>query len=349
MAINRLDYKYVHNTLPTSKEDISDRNLKVGSKVENLLPVLSDDTVYNPELDYYADRDASRCWYVSTDLGEFVIDVTIYHMSKDSRITYRQQVPISYGYKYGYDMLYFRGIIPNAVNIRAENNYTSSEEPNFTYNTQTGQLSADFFSSLYYWSSNENATPEDDPSGKIYYEAPSTENTKNNGQLQTVVDLDNTKQYVIQVVNAYNSTEKNKIILLDSNNKETSTSYEFDNYLCFTPKESGTYAFKINGLSFGCKVYGLDNNNNVIELRNYIAPSTAQVYLFESDKPWMVDIDGTITGMSESAATTSVSATTVEATLDNDKIKSMFSAAPSLTINSDGNLVVSVEGIDTTL
>jgi hypothetical protein len=42
MAINRQDYQYVKNTLPTSISKVSDGSLQVGDVVVNLIPPLKD-------------------------------------------------------------------------------------------------------------------------------------------------------------------------------------------------------------------------------------------------------------------------------------------------------------------
>lgn len=45
MAINRADYQYIRNTLPSQQSTISDSALKIGSTVKNLLPELIDNAV----------------------------------------------------------------------------------------------------------------------------------------------------------------------------------------------------------------------------------------------------------------------------------------------------------------
>ena len=347
MAINRQDYQYVYNTLPSEKIPQDDGTLKVGAVVENLLPRLSDDTVYNPELDYYAGRDSSRCWSVlettnSTTKEENVTDRIDYSIG--GSIVYSEHLTADLTEGWSYELhdgaVYESCTIDSPASIR--------------YDGCSGRIC--YFTATLSSSDWEYHNPEDE---QEYWYAPvcygyitytiktttvtTTDDTKTKGKLNAIAQLDNTKQYVIQVVNAYlppSVTTKNKIVLLDSSNKETSTSYEFDNYLCFTPKESGTYVFKINGLSFGCKVYGL-NGNNIIELRNYQAPSTAQVYLFESDKPWEVDINGTITNMKD-AASGSVNPTSASGlTLTAEEIENMFFEAPIIAATKN-QLTVSI-------
>ena len=345
MAINRQDYQYVYNTLPSEKIPQDDGTLKVGAVVENLLPLLGDDTVYNPELDYYADRDSSRCWNIILSTSGYTqvtkeiasIEDDTYYWSKwesQPSHTIKRISNASYGYP------------SNAINL----SYSISGNASCSLNEVSKTLTYGI------WQESQGINESDDLRWITYgggsvtasYSVPNStaitssdkDLVKQKGQLIHAIVLDNTKQYVIQVVNAYNSTEKNKIVLLDSNNKETSTKYEFDSYLCFSPKESGVYAFKINGISFGCKVYGLDGSK-IVELRNYIAPSTAQVYLFESDKPWEVDINGTITNMKDVAGGSFNPTAASGVALTAEEVENMFFEAPIITA-TENQLTISI-------
>ena len=47
MAINRQDYQYIRNTLPTNKNKMSDGSLGIGVQVQNLIVELNQDNVFN--------------------------------------------------------------------------------------------------------------------------------------------------------------------------------------------------------------------------------------------------------------------------------------------------------------
>lgn len=64
MAINRQDYQYIRNTLPTNKNKMSDGSLGIGVQVQNLIVELNQDNVFNqyyPEF-YGTKKTLSNSW-----------------------------------------------------------------------------------------------------------------------------------------------------------------------------------------------------------------------------------------------------------------------------------------------
>ena len=370
MAINRQDYQYVYNTLPSEKILQDDGTLKVGAVVENLLPRLGDDTAYVPYMEYYANKDPNKSWCSNATKSDPITKTTteteknIAHIGSStitkqgtgswSGWTKAEAEAALQNASAEYKIFTYTNNNPNWINgkLSFKDSYgrtiypSSSKDNTYTFTLYTGDpyvstYTANSGSTAYCIKMNENYA------SAVYtwteeLASITSKNTKENGELEAVATLVKNTQYVIQVVNAYKITDDNKIIT--PNGGEIS----FDSYLCFNALEDGEYTFKINGLSFGCKVYGIEikgtGSNMVeqfVELRNYQAPSTAQVYLFESDKPWEVDINGKITNMKD-AASGSVNPTSASGlALTAEEIENMFFEAPTIA-TTENQLTVSI-------
>ena len=53
MAITKQDYRYVHNTLNKTQNYQGDNELKIGVKVSNLLPSMTDENIFNRSYSNY--------------------------------------------------------------------------------------------------------------------------------------------------------------------------------------------------------------------------------------------------------------------------------------------------------
>ena len=63
MAIDRKDYQYIHNTLEKSSNINSNSRLKIGSQIENLLPEVKEENIWNSDFqDYYGSEKPNRYW-----------------------------------------------------------------------------------------------------------------------------------------------------------------------------------------------------------------------------------------------------------------------------------------------
>ena len=346
MAIDRKDYQYIHNTL------------KVGSKVKNLLVELKEENIWNGDFpDYYGSKQ-SECWEPFSTKGETVQEIISETYGQSTNV---QQIittipggnsfdivegfntlainpppiqgPANQKNKVYYRLTYEHTFKEDVTNIAVQNTLSSSLYDNASYEwIDTNKIRCYFYSTaktvqgyLRYntkKSSDKDITVE---KGILYYTTSVRPKTA----------------YVLQVVNAIlpsniTTENRNTITLTDSDN--TSRNINFNNYLFF---ETGENEIKIRlaieGLSFGYRIYGLDENNQIYELRCFKTTTQAKVFLFEAKYPWVVDNNGIITGLTETEINVpqKSSNTPVKASFSADQLAALFKDAPSFHISTN--------------
>lgn len=186
---------------------------------------------------------------------------------------------------------------------------------------------------------------------RIYYEIESDftiADTIKDGLLLTQLFLESGTSYVVQIIDAIapNNTD------LPDNHvkiavKDKVVDFAFDQYLFFrTPEddpdtqEKETYAceFEIFGAAFGYKLYHLDDDaGKLIQLRNFVSPVGAKIFIFKSDLPWMVNNKGVVVGLSNHRLNIPASTENIgqDASLSGEEIKEAFSQTPTLEVCED--------------
>ena len=109
--------------------------------------------------------------------------------------------------------------------------------------------------------------------------------TAEQGTLKTRVKLKPNTTYVVQVIDAVDSCDNLlEIFAMESSRPDILT---FNTHAFFTTNsmEINYCEFTISGLSFSYKIIHKDENNNMIQLRNFINKKEARVFLFESNEP----------------------------------------------------------------
>ena len=359
MAIDRKDYQYIHNTLGKNSIVSNDNTLKVGSKVKNLLVELNEENIWNADFpDYYGSKQ-SECWEPFSTKGETVQEIISETYGQSTNV---QQIittipggnsfdivegfntlainpppiqgPANQKNKVYYRLTYEHTFKEDVTNIAVQNTLSSSLYDSASYEwIDTNKIRCYFYSTAKtvqgYLSYNTKKSPDKDitvEKGILYYTTSVRPKTA----------------YVLQVVNAIlpsNITTKNRntITLTDSNNK--SRNINFNQYIFF---ETGENEIKIRlaieGLSFGYQIYGLDENNQIYELRCFKTTTQAKVFLFEAKYPWVVDNNGIITGLTETEINVpqKSSNTPVKASFSADQLAALFKEAPSFYISNEG-------------
>lgn len=166
--------------------------------------------------------------------------------------------------------------------------------------------------------------------------AASSDTTKT-GLLSNTVTLEPNTTYVLQVVGATkpkNTTlPSNSIRLSDQN--VSNTDIDFDQYLFFNTGNTTNCELKIYGLGFGYKILGEKQDGSLCQLRTFISPSQAKVYLFKADIAWVVNKEGVITNVGESMLySISDGDSEIPATFSLEEAKKLFTAAPVIGINN---------------
>lgn len=196
---------------------------------------------------------------------------------------------------------------------------------------------------------------------KIYYEIESDftiADTIKDGLLLIQLQLESGTSYVVQVIDAIAPKNEdlpdNHMIMSDD------VDFTFDQYLFFrTPednpetKEKDIYHFELRvyGASFGYKLYHLDNEQGkLIQLRNFISPVGAKVFVFKSDLPWVVNNKGVIVGLSNNKLNIPASTdnTGQDASLSEDEIIEAFSKNPPLLEVNEDKLRIYLPDADST-
>lgn len=164
--------------------------------------------------------------------------------------------------------------------------------------------------------------------------------TIQDGLLKHQVSLKSNTSYVIQIIDSLKSKGSNWTNkIYDKDNKIFEKT--FNQYLFFeTPEmesESANFILDINGLSYGYKIFGkltdpTDGKTTFCELRSIETNKQAKVFLFESNSPWVVDKNGVIVSLMDSALESpkTSSKNGGNAFLTEDEIKNIFSNPPIL-------------------
>lgn len=164
--------------------------------------------------------------------------------------------------------------------------------------------------------------------------------TIQDGLLKHQVSLKSNTSYVIQIIDSLKSKGSdwtNKIY--DKDNKTFEKT--FNQYLFFETPEMGSknvnFILDINGLSYGYKIFGkftdpTDGKTTFCELRSIETNKQAKVFLFESNSPWVVDKNGVIVSLMDSALESPKTSSEKgsNAFLTEDEIKNIFSNPPIL-------------------
>lgn len=186
---------------------------------------------------------------------------------------------------------------------------------------------------------------------RIYYEIESdftVADTIKDGLLLTQLFLESGTSYVVQVIDAIAPNNED----LPDNHvkitvKDKVVDFAFDQYLFFrTPEddpntqEKEIYAceFEVFGAAFGYKLYHLDNDaGKLIQLRNFVSPVGAKIFIFKSDLPWMVNNKGVVVGLSNQKLNIPASTENVgqDASLSEQEIKEAFLPTPTLGVHED--------------
>lgn len=358
MAIDRKDYQYIHNSLGKSTTVSNDNSLKVGSKVKNLLIELKEENIWNGDFQDYYGSQPPEYWEPFSTKGETVqeiISATYGQPGVQQIITTTPggnsfdivegfnalavdspsiQPPSNKKNKVYYKLTYDRTFEQDVTNISVNNALSSS-----LYRDASYEWIGDRAIRCYFYSAAKTVQ------GYLSYStkrSATQDETVEKGILYYTTSIKPKTAYVLQVVNAIlpsniTTENRNKIILTDSNN--TSRSINFNNYLFF---ETGENEIKIRlaieGLSFGYQIYGIDENNQIYELRCFKTTTQAKVFLFEARHPWIVDNNGVITGLTEVQINVPQKSTNapVKASFSADQLSVLFKEAPSLHISKIG-------------
>lgn len=151
------------------------------------------------------------------------------------------------------------------------------------------------------------------------------------------VKLKKNAQYVLQVIDAVmpKNLEKIENTIKFSDNTE----YSFNQHIFFqTPAESDTCILTIGGIGFAYRILGM-SPDGVVDLRSIKTKNEAKVFLFECDKPWVVDQQGIIIGINDEPLKipNSSSDTPLAPYFDTNDIKEIFSKTPQLKFETNEN------------
>lgn len=332
MAITRQDYKFIHNTLEKGSGKQDDGELKLGAVVKNLITDLSLENIINMECpEYYSvNKSLTTVWYPPYKVEGYEMTESV-EVSRDK-----------YEFEFSYDGRMH--IIDVEGNFLNKYNYYYNQDLNKTF------LELEF---------DEEALLEEGLGEEelrsltikvlIKYEKRFSENEKtiSKGELHTQVSLKPNTTYVLQVINSVmpssNLKPENKLIC-------TSQVWEFENYLFFkTPdsKTNLTYTLKIQGVSFGYEVIGVDNTTgSEIALRCFASEEKPKAFLFQTNTPWIVDDKGVIISSSmDTNLGFEIEETAKPITLDLSESQAieMFSLmSPSIQLTANNELTLSV-------
>lgn len=186
---------------------------------------------------------------------------------------------------------------------------------------------------------------------RIHYEIESDftiADTIKDGLLLTQLFLESGTSYVVQIIDAI---APNNTDLPDNHVKITVgdkvVDFAFDQYLFFrTPEDNPNTAekdiytceFEVYGAAFGYKLYHLDSDaGKLVQLRNFVSPVGAKIFIFKSDLPWMVNNKGVVVGLSNQRLNIPASTEDVgqDASLSEQEIKEAFSQTPVLEVCED--------------
>lgn len=352
-----LNYNYIYNTLEKPTTADTDSTLKVGSKVENLLIELSDETIWNANFkEYYGDEKPAQCWepcylktrsYSNTVSGRYRPDSTsIYDNPIVTKVPVPGRIIYLYQLKYTYDL---SGLLQDNLYILdiVVNNATPAElDARYEYDIDNKKITFYFYSEKPRVSGSYsfNVTNVEGESGD--------NDTIKNGRLDSSSIVKENTSYVLQVINSTSpkdgNTNKNTITIKSTDGNERSI--QFDNYLFFkTGQQEKHITLSIYGLSYGYKVY--DQEKEVInsiekykisEMRCFKTDNKAKIFLFETNLPWAVDNNGIITHLEnvELKVSEDSSMTPLDASLDENQIKDLFKTAPELIVSNNSALLI---------
>ena len=173
----------------------------------------------------------------------------------------------------------------------------------------------------------------------VEYDSFNYTDTVQKGTLIHKVKLKKNTSYVLQVIDSVlpKNIEKfeNKITFPDNN------SFSFNQYLFFrTPNTNSEIesTLEINGIGFSYKILGL-STSGVVDLRSIKTSEQARVFLFQADKAWVVNKQGSIVGLKDEPLKIIQTTTTQpsQPILSKNEIKEIFSKPPQLTITTNTN------------
>lgn len=229
------------------------------------------------------------------------------------------------------DYQYIRNTIPGQQNKKSDSSLGIGEKiSNIVVDLNQTNVHNSFYEE-YYSEKLENEVWD-----CIYTTGTQYESTIKDGMLKTTTILEPNTSYVLQVIDAVQTssaiTEQNSI------QWQGHQSVEFNNYLFFNTGDLGenkNTTLKINGISFGYKIYA-PINGDVCELRSIVSPVEAKVFLFKSDLPWFVDKQGVIVGLHDTPLKmmASTSSTARSPYLTESELINIFSKKPNLAISS---------------
>ena len=175
---------------------------------------------------------------------------------------------------------------------------------------------------LYY------GTLEENNNDKKWTTHSTTSETIQKGFLSKTVTLEADSTYVLQIVGS--TKPKAPELPLNSIKITGEDAVEFNQYLFFNTNKNKECTLNLYGLSVGYKILGIEGSE-VVQLRSFISPVQAKVYLFKTNLPWIVDNTGTIVGLSESALTTfSSGSSPLKSTYTLEEAKKLFSKKPDV-------------------
>ena len=347
MAITRQDYQYIHNTLEKSSNINSNSRLKIGSQIENLLPEVKEENIWNSDFqDYYGSEKPNICWEP--------------HLK--SKRNYSKEVsgtgtpikrPSANGSLITFYELTYNHTVSNKndknkiQDITAKNSVKSdlySEDVKCIWNNdkENPAIICTFYSTNQWVTGTLSYTITED-----YNESDNL--TIKNGVLYTSTIVKPNTSYVLQVINSIlpqgQTAGLRNTITLASENIQTSRDIKFDQYLFFTTGENeNSIKLSINGLSYSYPIYGINSDNSIIELRCFSSNTKSKVFLFESDFPWMINNTGIITNISENylQVPNIANNTGIKATLTASQLEKIFSEKPEITITSTKKFVINL-------
>lgn len=306
MAINRQDYQYVKNTLPTAISKVSDGSLQVGDVVVNLIPPLKDYQILS------RNQESLRCWQYDSHTvttGRLYVPFEV----KKGR-SYVVQVVDAFGSASTNTIYKINNATTNA-RVDSPHKITKNADGRIEV-ILVGSKPNSYYGTYLYYDTVEN--------GKIVEKKQSVTGTTGN----------------IALGQGYVSKP---IATLVSLGWSASSIWTFNDHIHFYAHEDAVYWLSVGGISFGYSL--IDSPTSTTELRGFASPTQAKIFVFESDNSYVVDRNGVITGISSSPLVTKaeIKNTGLEISAYTEKERSeIFKNAPRIYINGSNELCFDV-------
>lgn len=308
MAINRQDYQYVKNTLPTTISKVSDGSLQVGDVVVNLIPPLKDYQILNEN------KESLRGWQYDSHTvttGRLYIPFEV----KKGR-SYVVQVIDAFG-----------STSTNAIyKIASAVTNPRVSSPHKIIKNADGTISIIFVGSRPNLLCEATIYFDTVKDGKIIEDNRTLSGSTGNTSL------------------GHGYVSKPTLTGLVLGLSLTSGSvWTFNDYIHFYAHEDAVYYLSVGGVSFGYSL--IDSPTSTTELRGLASPTQAKIFIFESDNSYVVDRNGVITGISSSPLVTKeeIRNTGLAISAYTEKERSeIFKSAPRMYINEDNELCFDV-------